>query len=352
MTIIKTVALAIRYGEIFVLAALLSAAPPAWAEPSGQPPQTLRSPPCDRACLVGFADAYFAAALKHSPQGLALSPTVRMTENTEPLPIGDGVLWHGLDQLPGTFRFNVVDPQSGQIAVNAVLLIGSQKYLAVVRLKVEDGAISEVEQLLSSFIQNAALPNLVRPRLALLTDVPAAKKNNRADMVSLAGSYFDALTHDDSRLTRLATDCVRHETGIRMTGNAVAPKLFLPPAIKADQQALMRKLFAIHSLRSCGQQIDSGMFADLKIAPRRILVVDEQKGLVAAFPMFIQTGQVRPTPLKGFPGIERLPTPLPSTSQWTEVFKIHSGEIHEIEALMFVQLNYGAGNGWTEGSGR
>ena len=80
-------------------------------------------------------------------------------------------------------------------------------------------------------------------------------------------------------------------------------------------------------------------------------MIDEVKGLVGAFPLFIQNGDVRSAPLTGYPGVDRLPNPLPFSTQWLETFKIHSGRIHEIEAPVFIPLNFGAGNGWDSGSG-
>jgi hypothetical protein len=35
-----------------------------------------------------------------------------------------------------------------------------------------------------------------------------------------------------------------------------------------------------------------------------------------------------------------------------ETFGIRGGLIHEVEAMPFVTIPYGLGNGWTEGSGR
>jgi hypothetical protein len=35
-----------------------------------------------------------------------------------------------------------------------------------------------------------------------------------------------------------------------------------------------------------------------------------------------------------------------------ERFGIRGGKIHEVEAMNFVTIPYGLGNGWTEGSGR
>lgn len=145
---------------------------------------------------------------------------------------------------------------------------------------------------------------------------------------------------------------MRHETGLRTTGNTTPPQLLVPQNTPADEREGMQILMDGMSVRGAADQIDSGLFADLwKVWPRRPIVVDEPKGLVAAFPIFIQNGGVRPSPLTGYPGVERLTNPLPFSTQWLEIFKIHSGQIHEIEAPVFVPLSFGSGNGWDSGSG-
>jgi len=313
------------------------------------PPRTS----CDRQCLVSIADRYFAAALARDTTRLPLDPAVRLTENTEALPVGQGLLWRGLSAPLGKFRIDVVDPESGQIAIGTVAKIGGQPYLTAVRLKVRANRIVEIEQLLANNIQPLAMPNLVEPRRPLLEDVPPSERNTRADMVRIANSYFDALTSEDSSRAYFAPDCVRHEMGLRTTGNKAPLNLMLPANVPVEAQQRMRILMNGITVRNCREQIDSGAFADLqKIEPRRPIVVDVEKGLVAAFPMFIQNGDVRPSKLVGYPGLDRLPAPLPFTTQWLEIFKIHGGMIHEIEAPVMLPLYYGAGNGWDLGSGQ
>jgi len=262
------------------------------------------------------------------------------------------LLWRGLSEPLGAYRIDVVDPESGQIAVATVTKIGGQRYLTALRLKVRDRLIVEIEQLLANNIQPVAEPNLIRPRPALLADVPLALRNGRVDMVRITDSYFDALTSEDSRRTFFADDCERHEMGIQTTGNAKPIDVVLPANVPAEGQKRMRILMDGIMTRSCKAQIDSGAFADLqKVEPRRPIVIDEQKGLVAAFPLFIQNGDVRASKLVGYPGLDKLVPPLPFSTQWIEIFKVHSNSIHEIEATVMLPLYYGAGNGWDEGSG-
>lgn len=334
-----------------IASALFTAPAVSQARPAGASLPAAK-PSCDRPCLVSLADSYFAAALARTPGRLPLDPAVRMTENTQAIPIGQGLLWRAFSEPLGKFRVDVVDPESGQIAVGTVAKIAGQSYLTALRLKVRNNKIVEIEQLLANNIQPLAEPNLVEPRAALLTDVPAALRNDRDDMVRIADSYFDALTSEDSSRSYFADDCVRHEMGLQTTGNKAPLKLMLPTNTSIDAQKRMRILMDGITVRNCKEQIDSGAFADLqKVEPRRPIVVDTQKGLVATFPMFIQNGDIRPTKLIGYPGLDKLSAPLPFTTQWLEIFKIYANEIHEIEAPVMLPLYYGAGNGWSEGSG-
>jgi len=341
------------FGAIFATglapAYALSQTPP--SQPAGVSLPATR-PGCDRQCLVALADNYFAAALARAPGRLPLDPAVRMTENTQAIPVGQGLLWRGFSEPLGKFRVDVVDPDSGQIAVGTVAKIAGQPYLTAVRLKVRNHKIVEIEQLLANNIQPLALPNLVEPRAALLADVPPAERNSRSDMVRIADSYFDALTSEDSKRSYFANDCVRHEMGLQTTGNKAPLALLLPANTPLGAQRRMRLLMNGMTVRNCKEQIDSGAFADLqKVEPRRPIVVDTEKGLVAAFPLFIQNGDVRPSKLVGYPGLDKLTPPLPFTTQWLEIFKIYSNGIHEIEAPVMLPLSYGAGNGWDQGSG-
>lgn len=340
-------------GASIAAAALAVAATPCWASSASGPSPSDNAGACDRQCLVALADAYFAAVLAREPGRLPLDASVRMTENTYALPIGEGILWRGLSAPLGRYRVDVIDPETGQIAIGTVTQINGASYLTALRLKVRNNKIIEIEQLLANNIQPLALANLDEPRAALLADVPPELRNGRIDMIRIADSYFDALTSEDSSRAPFAADCVRHEMGLRTTGNAEPLDLMLPVNTSVEAQERMRILMNGITTRDCREQIDSGAFADLqKVHPRRPIVVDTEKGLVATFPMFIQNGDVRPSKLVGYPGLDELPAPLPFTTQWIEIFKIHSSGIHEIEAPVMLPLYYGASNGWDEGSGR
>ena len=47
---------------------------------------------CDRACLLGIADAYFAALVAHDPAKAPMAPNAKFTEQAQVLKVGDGLV--------------------------------------------------------------------------------------------------------------------------------------------------------------------------------------------------------------------------------------------------------------------
>ena len=102
---------------------------------------------CDRACLVGILDRYMNAIFTHDPKAVpALAADVRMTENTGQMDVGEGLLWRSKVE-PTTFKIYVADPVAGQVALQTRLKVQGRDTLAAIRLKIDRGTISEIEQL-------------------------------------------------------------------------------------------------------------------------------------------------------------------------------------------------------------
>jgi hypothetical protein len=135
---------------LFTTASLMTASEPEWG-PS-------RVKDCNRECLVGFMDGYLDAIYKHDPKAVPpLSIDVRMTENTGRMEVGEGVLWRSKVE-PTSFKILVADPVTGQVAFQGRLMIQGRNALVAVRLKVDRGHISEIEQLYDRAINDAAIP--------------------------------------------------------------------------------------------------------------------------------------------------------------------------------------------------
>ena len=296
---------------------------------------------CDRTCLIGIMDGYLNALYKQDPKAVPpLSIDVRMTENTGVMDVGEGVFWRNKVE-PTTFRIYIADPVAGQVALQGRLKIGGRNALVAIRLKVDRGKIQEIEQLYDREINDAAIPLLTTPLPILTTDVPPAERSSRDMLIRVANSYFDALEGDSGKIGAFARECVRHENGYQTVNNPPPGGRMMPaPFIPTDPEMLK------FSMLTCAQQIDTKIFAYMKhIRPRRALVIDEQKQLVATFPLFVHDGTSRNAKPGAPPGmLQNLVT--------METFGIRKGLIHHVEAAPFVTLPYGLGNGWTPGSGR
>jgi hypothetical protein len=333
-----------RLATVFILLlAVLSIQTATAGEPEWNPANIKE---CDRACLIGIMDGYMNALFKHDPTAVPpLSINVRITENTGEMEVGEGVLWRFKTE-PTSFKIYVVDPVSGQVAQQARLKIGGQDALVAVRLKVDRGKIEEIEQLYDRNINAAAIPLLTTPLPILTTDVPRAERNSRDILIRAANSYFDALEGDNGKIAAFADDCVRHENGYQTVNNPPPGGRMMPAPMVPSADTPQGREMLRFSMLTCAQQIDSKTFAYMKhIRPRRALVVDEQKGLVATFPLFVHDGTRRNAKPDAPPGmLQNLVT--------METFGIRGGLIHHVEVFPFVTLPYGLGNGWTVGSGR
>src|SRR6202034_4121059 len=131
-------------------------------------------------------------------------------------------------------------------------------------------------------------------RPGLVTDIPASEQNSREVLAYAANSYFDALEGDDGKIAAFADDCVRHENGYQTVDNPPPGGRMMPGPQLPDPNTEQGKSQLKFSMMTCEQQISSKTFAYMKhIRPRRALVIDQQKGLVAMYPLFIHDGTRR-----------------------------------------------------------
>jgi hypothetical protein len=327
-------------------AKVTSSAPPGHGQAPAPEWDPSAAKPCDRACLLGIMDGYMNAIFAHDPKFVPpLALDVRMTENTGHMDVGEGLLWRSKVE-PTSFKIYVADPVEGQVAEQARLKIQGKDALVAVRLKIDRGKILEIEQLWDRNINEAAIPLLTTPRETLVNDVPAPHRSSREVLIRAANSYFDALEGDDGKIAAFAEDCVRHENGYQTVNNPPPGGRMMPAPMVPDPNTEQGRAQLKFSMMTCTQQIDSKTFAYMKhIRPRRALIIDEQKGLVGTFPLFVHDGTRRGAPPDAPPGmLQNLVT--------METFGIRGGLIHEVEVFPFVTIPYGLGNGWTEGSGR
>jgi hypothetical protein len=301
---------------------------------------------CDRICLTGTLEQYISALTKHEPAAAPLASNIKFTENTVRIPVGEG-LWIGVTEGPTTFRVSVIDPVSSQAGFYGLIKAWGRPALVAIRIKVASGKITEAEHIVARTLRQQAMANLVTPRPGLLEDVQPKERNSREAMTHIALSYFDAIELDKGEVAPFADECVRHENGIQTTSNKS------PPALPPDAgPGTLTYAFAKIGTLGCKAGIDSQVLSYItRVDPRRPLIVDEQKGLVFAFPMFVNRGDVATIDIKGVEGVDRIPAASLGASNLMagEIFKIRGSRIYEIEGVG-VQLPYLSSTGWDEGA--
>jgi hypothetical protein len=287
--------------------------------------------PCDRACLILTANIYLAGLVAHDPSIVKFSPSVKFVENTVPMKPGEG-LWKTASAIPTTFKIYVPDTVSEEIGFLGVMEENNRPIQLALRLKIENGQITEAEHLIARNLRDTSLPNLQMPRPAFLKEVPADQRVPRDQMLKLGTSYYEALVTADANDAPFADDCVRRENGIQTTGN--------PPPEKPSG-------FGTLGSMGCAAQLKTHLFDYIKrIEPRRVNIADSETGLVIGFSQFRHPMVEKVVKIVGVPGVDHQdlnikPFDLPAA----HIFKISGGKIHEIEA-MGSTMPYDSKTGW------
>jgi hypothetical protein len=134
-------------------------------------PATTPAPSCDRTCLEAFVDRYLEALVAHDAFSLPLAPSVVVSENTQRLPIGDG-LWNTATGL-GEYKLYVSDPDAGQVGFFGTVLENGGPVGLTLRLKIDNRRISEIETLVVRDADAAKAIDAMEPQPTFLEGVPS-----------------------------------------------------------------------------------------------------------------------------------------------------------------------------------
>jgi hypothetical protein len=263
---------------------------------------------CDRACLDGMLSRFLDAVVARDPARAPLAIGFRQTQNSVLTPAGAGV-WQTLDAIgPSPRRY--VDPVTGNAAFFGVVSDGGQPAVASVRVRVEDGAITEAEW----HIADEGDPGISGEGSDVLFDadklaasppparvVPPAERLPRDTLVRIVNSYFDALAAGNGRTVIAHGGCSRFENGFEVTGRPIRSG---DPADGFEGRGDCTSGYA--------------SLAVALVAARRYLLIDEQAQVVVMSAIFIRQ-----------PGDAR------RRNHFMEVFGIDGGKIRTVHAAMF-----------------
>ena len=277
---------------------------------------------CDRACLRTMLDQYLNAVIKHDPAAVPLVVGFRQTENAINVRPGNGV-WKSVTAL-GAVQRRYLDPVSGQAAYYGTMEESGGTAIVTVRVRVEGRRLTEAEWYLARAddpgLNGARQPgrppaNLHNPDYLSKNPppdrvVPVNQRSDRATLVRIVNSYFDAITSHDNSVAMTHPGCGRVENG------SPAPAgRFLPPNASASPQAGQAAPPA-----NANNDCVSGLanFNLSMVVARRIPVVDEEAQVALGYAVFIRR-----------PGS---PTPRNVFSEW---FVIDEAKIRTIYTAMF-----------------
>ncbi len=328
---------------------------PSSAVPGGK--QATAGKLCDRDCISRSVDQLLAAMTSQDPLRAPLAGLVRYTENEQQIAIGDG-LWGTLTQA-GSVQLQVID--GTQAWVLARVTETDVPGLLALRLRFKGDRIAEIEaQLVREERSGSEEQFRVRlpfdPQPALFTKVDPlfsqtlefSAVQSRDALSAVVEQWFTAVQGGLGNSALFAPRCSRRENGVTITGNLELPR---PPVRKRPGNELRFTLengseFKPFAL-DCGDQLASGYTAYItRVRDRRILLIDESRGVVVARALFDVPGTVHEF-MNADGNTVKLPSGLgrPTSIVVQAAFKIQDDKIVLIDGLAKAHA-YGTHPGW------
>ncbi len=283
-------------------------------------PASIDAAGCDRACLQRTLDRYLTAVVSHDSTAAPLAVGFRQTENAINVRTGAGV-WQSATGL-GKLQRRFVDAVSGQAAYFGIIEEAAGPAVVTVRIRVEDGLITEAEWYLARpgdpglngpASSGRGPANLFNPDYLVANPppqrtLPRAQRLPRAALERITNSYFDGITSHDGTVILAHPGCARIENGTMMTG-------------PGRGGAGGRGVPATPAPAPPGANDCTSGLANINVqmvAARRFPVIDEEAGVVLALAVFIRR-----------PGSAN---PRNAFSEW---FFIDDGRIRSVYSAMF-----------------
>jgi hypothetical protein len=266
--------------------------------------------------------AYRTAYLAHDPGLAPFDAKVRFTENNVEMQLPDGT-WDTVTREVGP-ALTVSDPVTGNVGVYTSIMQKDVPGFLAIRLKVADGKMTEVEQVISTRRNLSSPPTPIGPVEGFEHDpdlarpVDPADRMSRADLIGMADAYFGTLENNTGELrggARFSPDATRSENGMTF------------PEIEKG-------------FRSGRYRFNE------RVRDRDYFLVDEARGIVMARGFIDHKGVLDDYTLTdGAPQTSVFREP----QSWgvLEMFKIKRGEITGVEAV-FVQAPYYMRSPWTK----
>jgi hypothetical protein len=175
---------------------------------------------CDKDCLEHIADQYRAAYVKHDPGALPLARNVRFSENDVMMKFPDAS-WDTVTREVGPAT-TISDVKTGQVGIYTSIYQNDTPGFLAIRLKIENGRITEIEHMLSTKRNLSSPPTPIgdvetyKPNPLFPVIVPADQRVSRDRLMHHATGYFNTLQNNTGEIrgTCFAPDATRLENGL------------------------------------------------------------------------------------------------------------------------------------------
>lgn len=267
---------------------------------------------CDADCMSGIANRYMDAVVKHDPRGLPWAERVGYAEHGTKLRVGEGS-WVTIDKR-STTPLVVADPETGHVVwVGGVEDHGQPAFYAM-DMSIARGRIAAVSKVIRRKEGRPPFGDPTAFKHDGKFDAKVARSDGtaRASMVALVEGYLNSQAASNGAvLTSIGADCRLIENGLPMTGN-------LPAGAGEDG--------------GCAAGLERRLYQEFEAVRRKVVAVDEGKGLVAAIGYRDLPGATTSFTArdgKAYPAEANYPRSVAFVS----VFKIEGGKITRIETV-------------------
>ncbi|MFM1885434.1 MAG: hypothetical protein RL026_591 [Pseudomonadota bacterium] len=278
------------------------AARPAAGEPAGR---------CDRECLRSHITQVLWALVGHDISRLPVAPTLRVTEDADEKPLKSVGLVRSVTALRG-YRQDFIDERQGMAGAHVMVEESGAPIMLVVRIKVVDGLITELELVPTRSRSEGLIFNLdgLKAASAMMNYAPRADELASRDEVLRAALLYPAGLARAETFAAVnlpfAKDAYRYENGQVMAGPACT---FAPGCQDIATQSL-------------------AIFKRLGAPQTRVVLVDERMG-IAWLRLAWGVRQEGGDQLTAF-----------------EAFKFHGGRMHAVEAFIRILPIEKRAGGW------
>lgn len=177
----------------------------------------------DKAALESIGDGYRAAYLAHDTSAAPFAETVRYSENNVEMPFPDGT-WDTVTEEVGPALI-LSDTTLGTVGIYTAVRQREIEGFLAIRLKIEDGLITEVEHIISTRRNLSSPPTPIGKVDEYMHEpvidqaIPEGERVSRERLIEHANGYFDTLQHNDGEIrgTCFHDDATRRENGLVFT---------------------------------------------------------------------------------------------------------------------------------------